>query len=356
MHDAVGQSPAICRGARVRIVVPVPARRQQKRRNWLDRPILTHLSGPMRLHVDELPIDSALARALVDAECPDFAELPLRRLEASGSSNVLFRLGDEHLVRLPRQRGGSASIMKEAKWLPLIAEGLPVLTPAVERVGRPRFDYPEHWSVVQWIDGDAPAIPPMSTGAAGELAGDLAALLVALRRLPYPPGAPTDPALSSYRGGPLSAIDASTRRYLDQCRGLAGLELDLDACLRVWNAAMELPAAPRTAPVGWLHGDLLAENLLLRDGRLRAVLDFGGLAVGDQTVDLVVGWELLDAGGRATLRSLLQVDDETWLRGRAWALAIALMTFPYYWHTMPRRCAHRRDMALAVLADDSAAR
>jgi aminoglycoside phosphotransferase (APT) family kinase protein len=195
-----------------------------------------------------------------------------------------------------------------------------------------------------------PAVPPGAAGVLGELATDLAGLLSALRGLAIPDEALLDPSLTSYRGGSLSALDGSTRRNLAECRGLSGLELDLDACLRIWNAAMELPPGP--APVaGWLHGDLLAENLLLRDGRLHAVLDFGGLAVGDPTVDLVVGWEVLDAAGRATLRSLLQVDEATWLRGRAWALAIALMTFSYYWHTMPGRCASRRAIALAVLDD-----
>lgn len=101
----------------------------------------------------------------------------------------------------------------------------------------------------------------------------------------------------------------------------------------------------------WVHGDLLAENLLLSESRLTAVLDFGGLCVGDPTVDLVVGWEVLDPSGRELFRSTLDVDEVTWLRGRAWALAIAVVTFPYYWHTMPKRRAARLAMAHAVVDD-----
>jgi aminoglycoside phosphotransferase (APT) family kinase protein len=117
---------------------------------------------------------------------------------------------------------------------------------------------------------------------------------------------------------------------------------------------MALPGIAQAEATGWYHGDLLAENLLVRDGRLAAVLDFGGLSVGDPTVDLVVAWELLDPGARATFRDAVDVDDATWLRGRAWALALAVMTFPYYWTSMPARCADRLSLARAVLADRAA--
>ncbi|MBA3233318.1 MAG: phosphotransferase [Propionibacteriales bacterium] len=99
----------------------------------------------------------------------------------------------------------------------------------------------------------------------------------------------------------------------------------------------------------WYHGDLLAENLLVRDGRLAAVLDFGGLSIGDPTVDLVAAWEILDPAARELLRTSLGLDDATWLRARAWALALAVMTFPYYSRTMPARCANRLAMARALL-------
>ena len=89
----------------------------------------------------------------------------------------------------------------------------------------------------------------------------------------------------------------------------------------------------------------------MRNGRLAAVLDFGGLAVGDPTVDLVTAWELLDSEARDLFRTEVRVDDHTWLLGRAWALAIAVMTFPYYWQTMPDRCIGRLALAQQVLLD-----
>lgn len=309
----------------------------------------------MALHVDEFEIDLRLVRALVDRARPDLATRPLRPLDASGSSNALFRLGDDLLVRLPRQPGGSLSIVKEARWLPYVAAALQVPVPQVVAVGEPGFGYPERWSIVSWLDGQTPEVPVASGVArdrsADGLARDLARVVGALRALPVPADALADPALRSYRAEPLAALDAITRKNLAGCHGLAGLDLDVDACLRVWEAALALPdpSGPR-APC-WLHGDLLTENLLVRDGRLAAVLDFGVLSVGDPTVDLVVGWEALDATGRDTFRTALNVDAATWERGRAWALAIAVMIFPYYWTTMPERCASRLCMARAVLAD-----
>lgn len=304
------------------------------------------------LHADELPIDRSLVRALVDRALPRYAALPLTPLLSSGSSNALFRLGDDLLVRLPRQPGGSATIDKEARWTPLIAAALPVAVPEIVAVGEPDLGYPERWSVVRWIDGDVPACVDPSTATAADrraLAADLAAVVTALRELPVPDTAPAAPELRWYRGEPLATRDLDFRADVAACRSIPDLPLDLDAALRVWDDALALGDA--SASVRWYHGDLLGENLLIRDDRLAAVLDLGGLAVGDPTVDLAVAWEVLDPAARETFRRAVGVDEASWLRGRAWALVLAAMTFPYYWHTMPDRCSRRLAMARSVLAD-----
>lgn len=304
------------------------------------------------LHGDELPVDIGLVRALVDDQLPAYAPLPLHRLAASGSDNALFRLGDELLVRVPRQPGGSRTIAREARWLPVVGPALPVPVPDVVAVGQPGFGYPERWSVVRWIDGSTPA--GAASGAAGAaLAADLAAVVTALREAPVPAAALGDPELRLYRGLPLVSRDVATRESVEACREIPGLDLDLDAALSVWDTATRLPGSSRAARPRWHHADLVAENLLLRDGRLAAVLDFGALSVGDPTVDLIVAWDVLDPASREAFRGAVGADDETWLRGRAWALCLALMTFPYYWDTMPQRCANRLAVARAVLADAS---
>lgn len=309
------------------------------------------LNAAVTLHADELPVDEALVRRMIADQLPEYAGVPLRRLSASGSSNSLFRLGHELLVRVPRQPGGSSAILKEARWLPYLEDALPADVPEIVALGEPAHGYPEHWSVVRWVDGEHPTAATSSTGSRDLLARDLAAVVRVLRELEVPPQAREDAALLWYRGEPLTGIDPDIRAYAEQCRSVPNLDLDIDAVLLVWDAAMAAAADGPTPATHWLHGDLLAENLLVRNGRLAAVLDFGGLAVGDPTVDLVAAWELLDPEARALFRTEAGLDDHTWLLGRAWALALAVMTFPYYWRTMPERCAGRLAIARQVLMD-----
>ena len=306
------------------------------------------------LHDDELRVDVRLVRALVDRCLPEYASLPLSPLDFSGSSNALFRLGDEFLVRLPRQPLGSTTIEKEARWLPQIGPLLPVSVPEIVAIGERGFGYPERWSVVRWIEGDVPTVVDPSSevvAARGSLAVDLAGVVTALHAIVVPPSAHADPSLRSYRGAPLAAQDMQTRRAIEACRDISELDLDLDAALQVWEQAMALPGVEQVATPRWYHGDLLAENLLVRDGRLTAVLDFGGLAVGDPTVDLMAAWEVLDTASRDVFRQAVGADAPSWFRGRAWALTLALGTFPYYWVTMPDRCTSRLAIARSILAD-----
>ena len=249
--------------------------------------------------------------------------------------------------------GGSASISKEATWLPVLGPLLPVSVPEVVAVFEPDHAYPERWSVVRWIDGAHPEVvdPDTSIDPRREiLANDLATVLDALRQAEVPTGAVNNPHLHSYRGEPLATMDEATRENIERCRSLKDFDLDLGAAEQIWAESMKLPgAADRTTP-RWYHGDLAAENLLVRDGALAAVLDFGGLSVGDPTVDLVVAWEVLDPPARDLFRRQVGVDDATWLRGRAWALSITLMIW-YYWTTMPERRARCMAVGRNVLAD-----
>jgi hypothetical protein len=167
-----------------------------------------------------------------------------------------------------------------------------------------------------------------------------------------PPGRPAHgPALRWYRGRSLAEFDERTRHNIRTCRSIEGLDLDLDAALAVWTHALEVPGAHEASSDRWYHSDLVAENLLVTDGRLTGVVDFDGLAVGDPTVDRHGAWEVLDPPAREVFRTRLKVDEAEWLRGRAWALAIALGTFTYYWATMPGRRRDRLAMAKSVLDD-----
>ncbi len=305
-------------------------------------------------HKDEIRIDDDLVSKLVCAEFPQYAGLPLTRLHASGSSNVLYRLGKDLLVRVPRQPGSGGAIEKEKRWLPELRRHLPVAVPEIVALGRPAYGYPESWSIVGWLDGELPparGLKEFSTAQSRGLAADLADVILALRGIEVPEAAATAPGLRWYRGWSLAEYDRHMRRTIQDCRSIEGLDLDLDAVLDVWQRSILLPGADDVGPDRWYHSDLVAENLLLKDDRLSAVLDFGGLAVGDPTIDLHGAWELFDHQSREVFRTRLGVEDAPWLRGRAWALAIALGTFSYYWTKMPGRMHDRLIMARAVLAD-----
>lgn len=311
-----------------------------------------------KLHDDELPIDLELVRKLVDREFPQYAVLPLCPLSASGSTNILFRLGDELLVRIPRQPGAGTAINKEQRWVPVIGAGLSVSVPEFVGVGQPAFGYPEQWSIVKWLEGELPApCNPMDSAAESlarqrsVLAADLADVILALRNMELPETISGESKLRNYRGRTLQGFDRATQYCIEQCRSIEGLELDLDAALEVWTQGLSLPGASAAGPDRWYHGDLVCENLLLVDGKLSSVIDFGGLAVGDPTIDLHGAWELFDAPARDVFRARLGVDDAEWLCGRAWALGIALGTFSYYWTKMPGRMQSRLAMARSVLAD-----
>lgn len=306
------------------------------------------------MHADELALDPGLVRQLVDQQFPQYAALPVKQFSQSGSSNTLFRLGDTLLLRFPRQPGGGAGIIKEQRWLGWLEPQLPVRVPQIVGLGAPTPAYPEAWSIVRWLDGELVVACDAHSSIADDrtqLAEGLADLVAALRDIPVPDPASQDPALRWYRGRSLAEFDRATRHNIEQCKSLPGLDLDLAAALAVWATAVQLPGARASGAEHWYHADLVAENLLLRDGALFAALDFGGLAVGNPVIDLHGAWEVLDVPGRELFRRRLDISEEEWLLGRAWALAIALGAFSYYWDKMPGRMRDRLCMARAVLAD-----
>ena len=307
--------------------------------------------GPVAtLHADELPVDLPLVRRLVNDAFPEYRSLALAPTRESGSSNVLFRLGDSLLVRLPRERGGGASIGKEAAWLPHVSRSVTTAVPTVLHVGEPALGYPEHWAITSWVPGARPPHPGSGSRHhdTAALAAGIAGFLSELRAMEAPAGAAHDPALSWYRGLPLADLDADFREAAADCRALR-VDLDIDAALHVWDRAVDASSGVASA-LGWYHGDLLRENLLVTDsGELAAVLDFGGLGIGDPTVDLVVAWDALDSAGRRVLRDALDLDDAAWTASRGWALLLAMITFPYYGSSMPARCAERVAMAESAM-------
>lgn len=259
------------------------------------------------------PIDAALARRLVAAQFPQWAELPIRPLPG-GWDNRSFRLGEALLLRLPSAGRYAAQVEKEQMWLPRLAPQLPLEVPTPVAAGRPGEGYPHPWSVLRWIDGETPDV---AAADLARLARDLGGFLVALRAADARDGPPAG-AHSFHRGGSLSVYDAETRAAAAALSG----RIDATAALTIWEQA--LAAAWRGPPV-WIHGDVAPGNLLVRDGRLCAVIDFGCAAVGDPACDLAIAWTTFGGESRAVFQDAVGLDDATWARARGWALWKALI-------------------------------
>jgi len=264
---------------------------------------------------ERVPVDEAMVAGLIAVQFPDWAGLPVVRVRPGGWDNRTFRLGEDKLVRLPSAAPYVAAVEREQTWLPRLAPHLPLPIPAPLAVGRPGRGYPFPWSVIAWIDGEPLHVVPGldQTG----LARDLARFLSALYAIDARDG-PAAGAHNFHRGGDLAVYDGETRAALKALEG----RLDGAAALALWEAA--LATGWGGAPV-WVHGDVAPGNLLARDGRLRAVIDFGSSGVGDPACDLAFAWTSLDDDAREAFRTALGLDDATWLRGQAWALWKALI-------------------------------
>jgi aminoglycoside phosphotransferase (APT) family kinase protein len=286
-------------------------------------------------------IDAALVARLVGSQFPEWSSLPITAAEPNGWDNRTFRLGLDLLVRLPSAHSYAAQVRKEHRWLPLLAPQLPLPIPVPVAMGEPAEGYPWNWSVYRWLDG-----LPASTARIDDMpafARTLAHFLVSLQRIDAT-GGPTPGPHNFFRGGPLETYDAETRNAIADVRKLidAGLATD------VWEAG--LAATWQRQPV-WVHGDVAAGNLLIRDGRLVAVSDFGTSGVGDPACDLTIAWTFLSGQSREAFRAALPLDAATWARGRGWALWKALITYAGNLERDAAIAASARDVIDDVLAE-----
>lgn len=280
------------------------------------------------MHADEVDIDEAQVCALIEAQFPRWAGLPVRPVRSSGTDNAMFRLGEELCVRLPRRPSCAGQVEKDLRWLPRLAPHLPLALPEPLELGRPGGGYPFTWGVYRWLDGEESAFELLTdpVGGAQVLAGFLKALQ-AIDATDAPRPGPSNFG----RGVELARRDGSMRK------AIAALEdddeTDTAAVAASWQESLD--AAQYAGEPVWIHGDLLPGNLLVTGGRLSAVIDCAGLVAGDPAGDLLPAWSLLRGESRAAFREATGVDEDTWLRGRGWALSIAASGLPYYRDTNP---------------------
>lgn len=295
--------------------------------------------GVTKMHANEVATDAALVRRLLAAQFPQWSERTIEPVVSYGTDHDIYRLGADLAARLPRIGWATDQAAKEAKWLPRLAPHLPLALPVPLAMGHPADGYPFDWSVCTWLPGEN------ANGTITDLdlaAVDLAAFVVALRQIDTT-GAHRRPPHG--RGAPLAENDDQVRRSIAQL----GDRIDADAALRAWQESLDAPAWD--GPEVWVHGDLLPGNLLVVDGRLSGVIDFGGLNVGDPACDLQPAWNVFSGDSRARFRAELEVDDASWLRGRGWALCQAVSALPYYWDTNPGMIRQASHALAQVLAD-----
>jgi aminoglycoside phosphotransferase (APT) family kinase protein len=273
------------------------------------------------MHNDELDIDASLVRQLLATQFPRWAELPIQRIEPTGTDNAIYRLGEDMVVRLPRVARTVATLEKERAWLPRLAPHLPLAVPVPLAEGTPTAGYPWVWSVYRWLEGTDATVEPIAD--LDRAASDLARFIAALQAID-PAGGPPPGEHNFFRGEALAARDAAVRVSIAALHD----EIDVGAVTTAWEAALRAPDWRR--PPVWIHGDLDARNVLVEDGRFSAVIDWGSLGVGDPACDAMVAWKLLSADTRGTFRDALSVDDATWTRGYGWALSQALNALSYY--------------------------
>ena len=297
-----------------------------------------------KMHEGEVDTSIHLVRRLLAAQFPQWADLSLVPVKSAGTDNAIYRLGDDMSVRLPRIDWAVGQTDKEQKWLPKLAPHLPLEIPLQLEIGEPAEGYPWGWSIYKWLDGEnltLDEIPDLTQAAV-----DLAEFVIALQNIDTTNGPRAD--VHDLRGASLTTRDAVTREAISAMDGM----IETESAVGVWEAALQSPEWDRF-PV-WFHGDLLPGNVLFDQGRVSAVIDFGGLGVGDPACDLMIAWSLFSGESREVFRRTLGVDHATWARGRGHALSQTVIFIPYYLNTNPVGVAFARHMLDEVLADFSA--
>ncbi|MEP1144178.1 MAG: aminoglycoside phosphotransferase family protein [Henriciella sp.] len=288
-----------------------------------------------------MDVSIATARLLVDDQFPEYAHLPIESVQSGGTDNTIFRLGEALSLRFPKRASGSSQAEKEHKWLPLL-NPLPLAISQPLKRGHSAAEYPHAWSIYNWIPG-----APLSTSKIDDwsrAALDLARFVSALQ-LKTVKGAPRSGAQNNFRGVLLAERDDLTRRAIERLTD----EYSALKLLEVWENALAAPICAGE-PV-WLHGDLQGGNILVREGHLAAIIDFGLSGVGDPACDLMVAWSILPAEVKTIFRNEIACNDGTWARGRGWALSVSTIALEYHRTRTPALSAISRQTISAVLND-----
>ncbi len=268
-----------------------------------------------KMNNKKLIINEALVHHLIATQFPQWQNLSIHQIVPNGWDNRTFRLGEHMIIRMPSAEAYAAQVEKEQFWLPKLAPFLPLTIPVPIALGKPTNNYPWKWSIYKWLEGK-PATSAFITNLS-DFALNLAQFLTALQQI-NPTNGPLPGPHNFYRGGTLTTYDTETRKAIAILKN----KIDTNTATKIWENA--LTTTWHNPPV-WIHGDISASNLLVNNGKLSSVIDFGLLAIGDPACDLGIAWTLFGGESRKLFRTMLPLDNDTWARGRAWVLWKALI-------------------------------
>ena len=256
-----------------------------------------------------------LAKKLIFEQFPQWSHLEIKPVKNSGHDNRTFHLGNDLTIRLPSGKEYEPQIQKEAKWLPVLAQplSLPITAPVAK--GKPTPEYPLAWSINRWLVGETVTHTNVDLQ---KFAIELARFLKELEAINAENG-PQAGAHNFYRGGDLAVYIEEFVQALTQLPAGPQRNHYQD----IWTTALATKWEKKTV---WVHGDIAVGNLLVNDGHLSGVIDFGILGTGDPACDLVMAWTFFDSKSRKAFKEEMGLDDTTWQRGKGWALWKALIT------------------------------
>ena len=269
------------------------------------------------MNAQKININTALVQRLIKSQFPAWSDFPIKPVEFSGWDNRTFHLGDCMTVRVPSAESYASQVEKEQCWLPKLAPHLPLPIPQPLAMGKPSGDYPWPWSVYQWLDGKTASLDAISD--LSQFALKLAEFLKALQKIDST-GGPVAGPQNFYRGGSLKIYEQETREAIKKLDPT----LDSKRITEIWNRALD---SEWNQPPVWMHGDIAVGNLLVNNGELSAVIDFGQLGVGDPACDLVISWTLFKDQSREVFKKAISLDEQTWERAMGWALWKALIVY-----------------------------
>lgn len=254
---------------------------------------------------------------LINEQFPEWSELEIRPVKFSGNDNRTFHLGEHMSIRLPSAVSYAPQVEKEQKWLPLLSKklSLPISMPIAK--GNPSEEYPWPWSINKWLEGET--LSQENLNDLNQLAIDLGSFLIELQSIDASEG-PLAGEHNFYRGGSIAVYDGESRYAIENNKDVFNEQV----LKEIWESALD--SKWEMEPV-WVHGDIAPGNILIQDGKLYAVIDFGILGVGDPACDAAMAWTFFDEESRKIFKSVLNMDEGTWNRARGWALWKALITY-----------------------------